>query len=120
LLASLAAAFCDEGLTTAATGLAGAWLLTHFASFRLVTLYVDREPPQELLTKLGFRHGDRGANTWLVIPNDEGVFAGRDEQDGIGCAHPVQVYLDLKFHPERSSEAAQRVRERYLDGNEHA
>ncbi len=120
LLASLASIFRDEGLTTAATGLAGAWLLTHFASFRLVTVYVDREPPQQLLSKLGFRQGDRGANTWLVVPNDESVFAGRQQREAIWCAHPVQVYLDLKFHPERSSEAAQRVRERYLDGKDDA
>ena len=120
LVSLLSTAFQNEGLTSAATGLAGAWLLTHFASFRLVTFYVDYEPPDQFLTKIGFRHEERGANTWLVIPNDKGVFFGRHERDGICTVHPVQVYLDLEFHPERSNEAAERIRELYLQGESHA
>ncbi len=120
LMSILSTAFQNEGLISAATGLAGAWLLTHFASFRLATFYVNHEPPHRILTQLGFRHEERGANTWLVIPNDKGVFFGRQERDGIWSAHPVQVYLDLKFHPERSGEAAERVRELYLHGESHA
>lgn len=120
LTAVLSTAFQNEGLTSAATGLAGAWLLTRFASFRLVTFYLNHEPPREVLAQLGFRNEERGANTWLVIPNDKGVFFGRQERDGIWSAHPVQVYLDLRFHPERSSEAAERIRDLYLGGESHA
>jgi hypothetical protein len=120
LLLSLSHAFYGEGLLSAATGLAGAWLLTHFASFRLVTLYLPDTPPQQLLANLGFREEEKGANVWLVIPNDTSVFAGRQERDGLLCVHPVQVYLDLKFHPERASEAAERVRNEYLRGKDHA
>jgi len=94
LTAVLSTAFQNEGLTSAATGLAGAWLLTRFASFRLVTFYLNHEPPREVLAQLGFRDQERGANTWIVIPNDKGVFFGRQERDGIWSAHPVQVYLD--------------------------
>jgi hypothetical protein len=114
LLRSLSKTFCNERVRFAATGLAGAWLLTHNASFRLVTIYVGDEPSNQLLTTLGFREGEKGANTWLVVPNDEGVFSGSQSHDGLPCVHPVQVYLDLKFHPERSSEAADRLKERYL------
>lgn len=32
----------------------------------------------------------------------------------ISCAHPVQVYLDLKDHPERSAEAAGALRQNVL------
>ena len=121
LMRALSTAFQEERLTYAATGLAGAWLLTHFAAFRLVTFFVNHEPPSKLLATLGFRNEERGANTWLVIPNDKGVFFGRQETDRIWCAHPVQVYLDLKSHPERSTEAADRIREElYLQGNDHA
>ncbi|MCX6924806.1 MAG: type IV toxin-antitoxin system AbiEi family antitoxin [Verrucomicrobia bacterium] len=35
-------------------------------------------------------------------------------REGISCVHPVQVYLDLKNHPERSTEAAQALRQNIL------
>ena len=57
----------------------------------------------------------RGANVWFVVPNDEGVFQGASEQDELRCVHPVQVYLDLKNHPERAREAAEHLRTRLLD-----
>ncbi len=64
-----------EGKTRyAATGLAAAYLYTRFATFRLATFFVDRRPPESLLKTLGFREEPRGANVWLVIPNDAGVF----------------------------------------------
>jgi hypothetical protein len=36
--------------------------------------------------------------------------------EGIRCIHPVQVYLHLKDHPERSTEAAAHLREPLLTG----
>jgi hypothetical protein len=119
LLSAMSDTLERERQVYAATGLAGAWLFTRFASFRLATFYVEEEPSSSLLDELGFREDPKGANVWLVVPNDEGVFTGREEQDGIWCAHPVQVYLDLKFHPERSAEAAERLRETYLSGEDH-
>ena len=94
----------------AATGLAAAWLINRFAGFRLVTVYLAEAPDAELVERLGFREDERGANTWLVVPNDEGVFHGASERDGARCVHPVQAYLDLKAHPERADEAAERLR----------
>jgi len=63
---------------------------------------------------------ERGANTWLVVPNDEGFFHGSEVREGIRCVHPVQVYLDLKAHPERSAEAASRLRQEYLKWRQDA
>lgn len=63
---------------------------------------------------LGFREEARGANTWLVVPNDEGVFDGMEAIADIPCVHPVQVYVDLKDHPERASEAAVELKKRLL------
>lgn len=100
----------------AATGLAGAWLLNPFAGFRLVVFYVSQSPTPELRRALGFHEETRGENVWLVVPNDEGVFHGAVERSGIRCAHPVQVYLDLKDHPERSEEAAGPLRQFLLKG----
>ena len=99
----------------AATGLSAAWQLTRFAGFRTATFFVQAEPSARLKSELGFREETRGANLWLVVPNDAGVFQGADERDGVRCVHPVQVYLDLKEHPERAIDAAKRIRAEFLN-----
>ncbi len=101
-------------LEHAATGLAGAWLCSGFAGFRLVVVYVAELPGKEACQEMGFHETERGENVWLVQPNDTGVFHGSTEREGIVCAHPVQVYLDLKNHPERSAEAAEELRKKLL------
>lgn len=83
----------------AATGLAAAWIYTHFANFRIASFYFRPSPGEEMTGALHFREDERGANTWLVVPNDEGVFNGSEAREGIRCVHPVQIYLDLKGHP---------------------
>jgi len=49
------------------------------------------------------------------VPNDAGVFHGAEERDGLRCVHPVQAYLDLKEHPERAPEAAERLRAEFMN-----
>jgi len=104
----------------AATGLAAAWQLTRFAAFRTATIYLTSEPSAALRGRLGFREDARGANLWLVLPNDAGVFHGARERDGLRCVHPVQVYLDLKEHPERATEAAARLRAEFMNWKRNA
>ena len=104
----------------AATGLGAAWLYSHFANFRLATFYLPNAPGNELFNALGFREDEKGANAWLVVPNDEGVFHDSEVREGIRCVHAVQVYLDLKDHPERSKEAASRLRQDYLKWRQDA
>jgi hypothetical protein len=96
----------------ALTGLAAAWFHAPFAAFRLVTVFVSSLPPAEVLASLGFRDSGAGANVWLTLPRDAGVFQGSTEVQGIRCAHPVQTYVDLKAQPERSREAAEELRRR--------
>jgi hypothetical protein len=110
LLREVASALAEQKIEHAATGLAAAWAFTRFAAFRIATLYLADDPPAGLLQRLAYREDPRGANLWLVVPNDAGVFEGAVEKDGIRCVHPVQVYLDLKDHPERAREAAERLR----------
>ena len=100
----------------ATTGLSAAWLWTRYAGFRLSTVYLTDVPSDALMADLGIRAEARGANTWLVVPNDEGVLHGATEVEGIRCVHPLQVYLDLKGHPERAQEAAEELRSRMLAG----
>lgn len=94
----------------ALTGLAAAWRIDPFAMFRTATFFL-REPPTETLKRsLGFREDPRGANVRLVVPNDEGVFFGASDREGVRCVHPVQTYVDLKEPLERSAEAAEHLR----------
>jgi hypothetical protein len=104
----------EKKLDYAATGLAGAWMMTKFAAFRLATVFVPEEPPAEVLNTIRFRPEERGANLWFTIPNDEGVFTGSADFDGVHCVHPLQAYLDLKSQPERSAESGEELRRRFL------
>jgi len=99
-----------KGLEYAVTGLPAAWLLDSFAAFRLVTLYGTEKVLAALTSQLHFRQEERGANVWIVHPNDEGVFHGSQERQNVHHVHPVQVWLDLKSQPERASEAADHLR----------
>lgn len=38
-----------------------------------------------LKSELGFREDARGANLWLVVPGDAGVFHGANERNGVRC-----------------------------------
>ena len=109
----------ERGKDCAATGLGAAWLYSRFAAFRTATFYVT-EPVASLAHEIGFREEPRGANLWLVTPRDPGVFEGATDRNGVRCAHPVQVYLDLKGHAERAKEAAARLRSEFLDDASHA
>jgi hypothetical protein len=120
ILRRLSAELKRGNLEYAATGLAGAWLLNQFAGFRLVVFYVAQMPSAETQQAMGFREESQGENVWLVVPNDGGVFHGAEEREGIRCAHPVQVYLDLKNHPERSAEAAEQLRLKFFNKDTHA
>ena len=110
----------EKDIKHAATGLSGAWLYSKFVGFRIVTFYIDRQLSKELTRILGFRDEERGSNVWFVIPKDEGVFHGSKKVENINCAHPVQVYIDLFGHPERAKEAADNLREEFLNWNKHA
>lgn len=96
------------------TGLAAAWVLDQFASFRLTTVYVDGDP-RDVADRLAIRVAPTGANVQLVGPDDIGVFLGEEDRDGIRCVSTVQVYLDLLHLPERAGEAAQHLRDRQLN-----
>jgi len=120
ILQKIANLLVKEDFKHAATGLSGAWLYSKFASFRIVTFYIERQLSKELINSLGFREEEQGSNVWFVVPKDEGVFHGSEKVEGIDCAHPVQVYLDLSGHPERAIEAADNLRNEFLNWKKHA
>ena len=117
LLGMLTEKLREAQIPHAATGLAAAWRMTRFATFRVVTVYLAAPLRSELMERLGVRDEARGANVWLVGPNDDGVFHGAADRDGVRCVHPVQAYLDLAAHPERAKEAAENLRAELLSWN---
>ena len=117
LLRSLATALADQPHTPAyaATGLAAAWCLGRFSAFRIASVYIHDEAALRELESLSFRQTDRGANVWVLVPHDPGVFQGVTTRDDVHCVATVQVYLDLHAHPERASEVATEVKSRFLN-----
>jgi hypothetical protein len=103
-----------EKLDWAATGLSAAWLYTNFAAYRLATVYMSSMPTQALLKRIEFVEESKGANLWLVLPDDEGVFQGSQVRGGIRCVSALQTFLDLKGHPERAKDAATELRRSLL------
>jgi hypothetical protein len=51
--------------------------------------------------EMGFREEPKGANVWLVMPNDEGLFVGARKRMESSASTPVQAYLDLQAHATR-------------------
>jgi hypothetical protein len=101
-------------LRYALTALPAAFQLAAFGGFRLVTAYLASAPEESWLSDLRFRPEPRGANLWLVVPKDEGVFLGAQATGGLHCVSAVQVSLDLKDHPERAAEADAALRQKLL------
>ncbi|MEA3506698.1 MAG: type IV toxin-antitoxin system AbiEi family antitoxin, partial [Elusimicrobiota bacterium] len=119
LLEDTSAVFNKMGIKSAATGLGAAWLYTGFAGFRTATFYIEEYPADKIREKLGFYEGARGANVWLAVPKDEGVFIGTKKMNKVECVHPVRAYLDLKKgQPERADEAAEQLRKKWLTWRE--
>ncbi|MCA9263759.1 MAG: hypothetical protein KDA60_07905 [Planctomycetales bacterium] len=103
----------------AATGLSAAWLYCNFAAFRLASIYLSSMPTKKLLREIEFNEEPRGANVWLILPDDDGVFHGCNEQAEVRCVSPLQTYLDLKGHPERAKDAAVELRREHLSWGSH-
>lgn len=110
LLENIMSTFRTYSFDYAATGLASAWQYHQFAQYRLVTIYVQSMPDDEIMDQIHFRQVDSGTNIWFIQPNDPGVFQGARNVGGIDCVSPIQTYLDLQHLPERSSEAAEMIR----------
>jgi hypothetical protein len=104
----------EANVVHAFTGLPAAWAMTHFARFRLTSVYVEGDP-HSIGEEVGMRQGKKGANVQLLGPDDDGVFAGGGAFDGLPCVAPLQAYLDLLSLPERASEAAEHLRAERMD-----
>lgn len=66
---------------------------------RVVSMYVD--DPEVFATAVGLRPADSGANVLVLVPDDDLVFEGVWEEDGIHYAALPQVAADLLSGPGR-------------------
>lgn len=98
-----------------ATGLGAVHLLTGFSEFNHGVFYLREEPGAALRDSLPFQETAGEGNIWLVVPKDDGVFEGAVDGDGFRCAHPAQVFVDLKDMPGPVEKAGQMLRERAMD-----
>lgn len=110
LASELNARLNDARIEHAFTGLPAAWALDKHARFRLCSIYVEGDP-RDAADKVDIRRNEQGANVQLIGPDDDGVFEGQRQLDGLPCVSPAQIYLDLLHLPERAKEAAAQLRD---------
>jgi len=85
----------------------------YIARFSDVYLYIygDIKTWRE---KLDLREVEAGANFYLIIPYDEGVFYGLRKVKGIPVVGNIQLYLDLIKYPARGKEQAEYLRSQLI------
>ena len=83
-LAQIVDGFNEYEVEYAATGLAAAWALTHFASFRLSTLYLPRGAPASVLDRIGFQSGSAARTCGWSRPPTPASWTGLASSTGSG------------------------------------
>lgn len=101
-----------HGIEHVLGGLAAAWFLDGYASFRIATCYIAGVLTEEFLEDITFLPSNRAPNLWLHCEADRVAFMGAEEKDGLRLASPWFTAVDLTIHPERASDAAEHLRER--------
>ncbi|MFT5622711.1 MAG: hypothetical protein ACI9FZ_000636 [Bacteroidia bacterium] len=79
-------------------------------------LYLERNLLDEFKRVAEASAVDTGANVVVLIPEDTGVFAGKQitHSAEIPCTHPIQTYIDLKQAGGRGEEAAEALLEQRI------
>jgi hypothetical protein len=81
-------------------------------------IYVRVTDLDRVETLTGAKQVDSGENLIVLVPEDEGVFAGMEGSeksgDRLGCTHPVQTYVDLHHAGGRGAEAAEALLEQRI------
>jgi hypothetical protein len=97
----------------ALTAQAGAYLVSPYASFDRVDLYVSKQEDVEALVDgLGLEQVERGGNLFAGVPYyRHSAFFGARVITGLKVVSDLQLYLDLLKYPLRGSEQAQHLLE---------
>lgn len=100
----------------ALTGSVAASMLAPLAPPRLATLWVP--DLKAAATSLALRPADVGANVMLAEAADDIVFEGATQHEGLWCATPTQVALDLLTSPGRGPQEGEELIE-WMRANEN-
>lgn len=82
------------------TGSIAAQRYEAYAPPRFAMLYAD--DVNDVVRRLGLRPVDTGANVLMATDRDEVAFVGASEVEGVRCAAPSQIAVDLLSGPGRS------------------
>lgn len=91
----------------------GASIIAPYVRYTDIHVYVESNIEQ-WIKQLDLRPVDSGANIYLIIPYDEGVFQGLQTINKKRIASNIQLYLDLYNYPKRGKEQADFLRERKI------
>lgn len=97
------------------TLLSGASIVApYIARFADIYLYIQGDI-KIWKEKLDLREVEAGANFYLIIPYDEGVFYGLRKAKGATVVGNIQLYLDLIKYPARGKEQAEYLRNQVIN-----
>lgn len=103
----LSQACADRNIRYALTSFSGAERLAPHVRYEKASAFIDPDRIDEVADLLSLKPVNSGPTIELIEPYDEGAFYGRLEKGGVAVAHPVQLYLDLWYRPDRGEEAAE-------------
>ena len=113
----IAAWSVEHGVPYALTAYSGAWRLAPMVRHALSTVYVEVRDDSDLarlITELGAKRVDSGANLSIWLPQDRYIFYGAAPIKGLNVVSALQLYLDLTQLSGRGEEAAGEIFEREL------
>ncbi len=113
-LESLIAKVCHQkSIRYALTGFSAAARLAPAVRYNRSMIYVEAIT-EELIHEFSIKPAASGANVFLLVPFDEGVFHHRIKVDKIFLVTPVQAYLDLIGYRGRGEESAKVLLEQVI------
>jgi hypothetical protein len=110
---------CDGAdVKYALAGFSAAWLLAPMVRVQRTTMLIEGSveavQTRELITAIGAKHVDSGANLTLWFTRNPSMFYGGRTIEGRPVTSPIQTYLDCVGKAGRGEEAAQAVFEQLI------
>ena len=96
------------GARYAFTGFSAGARLAPSVRYKRVMVYVAAAV-ERVAAEAGLKPVDSGANVWLIVPYDEGVFYNSRGVEGASVVSPVQAHLDLTCLRGRGQEGAEAI-----------
>ncbi len=101
----------SETVPVAFTQWIAAWARHPYTEPVVCSAYIARLPEAAALDQLGLRPVDEGGKLWLLVPDDEGIFAEARVKNDRPLVTDAQIYLDLQRTGLRGPEAASELRQ---------